>query len=270
MISNVKRLGLLVGLPTLLAGAIVLAQDRPPGETVSQGIVNVFNPIEGRMVVVTSRPEGARVAKGEIVCELDSSELKSRLATQELIVQGAEADVHGARIAREVAALAVTEYKEGLFVQEHAAAEGDVKLAESNLSRAEDRLDWTTRMYEKGYSTKAEAVSEDLALKKARFALEQAQSKLMVLLNYTRSKMIQALTGSVETARARELAKKAVLERERAVQRRLTDQIKRCVMAAPTVGRIDYASPIGAGAVLHDGQLIFRVVPDGATGFKAR
>jgi multidrug resistance efflux pump len=269
MSINLKRLGLLAGLPTLLAGAIVLAQDRPASEPSGQGRADVFNPIEGRVVVLTSRSDGAHVAKGDIVCELDSQDLKERLATQELIVRGAEAGVHGTRIAREVAALAVTEYKEGIFVQERAAVAGEIKLAESNLARAEDRLDWMTRMYEKGYVSKAEEVSEVLALKKARFALEQTESKLKVLLDYTKTKTIMSLTGSVETARACELAKQAALERERSVQRKLTDQIKRCAVAASTGGRIEYASPIGPGAVVRDGQLLFRVVPEGALGTKA-
>jgi HlyD family secretion protein len=270
MSSNVKRLGLLGGLAILLAGAIVLAQDRAAGEPAGQGRAAVFNPIEGRVVVVSSRPDGARVAKGDIVCELDSTELKDRLATQDLVVREAEADVHGTRIAREVAALAVTEYKEGTFAQDMATVQGEIKLAECDLVRAEDRLEWTTRMFDKGYSSKAEQVSEVLTLKKARFALEQAQSKLNVLLNYTKDKTIKALTGSVETARARELAKQASLERERSVQRKLIDQIKRCAVAAPVGGRIEYASPVGAGAVVHDGQLLFRIVPDGATGDKAK
>jgi HlyD family secretion protein len=270
MSSNVKRLGLLAGLATLLAGAIALAQDRAASEPAGQGRAYVFNPVEGRVVVVSSRPDGSRVAKGDIVCELDPTELKDRLATQEIVVRGAEADVHGTRIAREVAALAVTEYKEGLFAQEIAAVRGEIKLAEADLARAEDRVDWTRRMYEKGYSSMAEKVSEELTLKKARFALEVAQSKMSVLLNYTKNKTIKALTGSVETARARELAKQATLERERSVQRKLIDQIKRCSVAAPVGGRIEYAAPIGAGAVVHDGQLIFRIVPDGATEIKGR
>jgi HlyD family secretion protein len=85
------------------------------------------------MVVVSSRPDGARVAEGDIVCELDSTELKDRLATQDLVVRGAEADVHGTRIAREVAALAVTEYKEGLFAQEMNAVKGEIKLTEADV-----------------------------------------------------------------------------------------------------------------------------------------
>jgi HlyD family secretion protein len=270
MSSNLKRLGLLVGLPTLLAGAIVLAQDRPASQPAGQSRVDVFNPVETRVVVVTSRPDGARVAKGDIVCELDSTELKDRLATQEIVVRGAEADVHGARIAREVVLLTLTKYTEGTFIQEHASVMGEIKLAESNLARAEDRLDWTRRMYEKGYTSKAELVAEELILMKARFALEQAQSKLKVLLDYTKATRIKALTGSVETARGRELAKQAALERERSAQRKLMDQIKHCAIAAPTGGRIEYASPIGAGAVVHDGQFLFRIVPDGATGTKTK
>ena len=73
MSSNVKRLGLLAGLPALLAGAIALAQDRRGGRSPpAKASADVFNSVEGRAVVLTSRPDGARVAKGDIVCELDS------------------------------------------------------------------------------------------------------------------------------------------------------------------------------------------------------
>jgi multidrug resistance efflux pump len=270
MSSNWMRLGILAGLAAFLAGALALAQDRAADEPASQGRADVFNSVEGRAVVLISRPDGARVAKGEIVCELDSKELKERLATQEIVIRGAEADVHGARIAREVAALAVTEYTEGTFVQEEAAVLGEIKMAESELARAEDRVDWTRRMYEKGYASKAEAVSENLALMKARFALEQAEIKRKSLLDYTKNKTIKALTGSVETARARELARQATLERERSVERKVMDQIKRCTVVAPTGGRVEYAAPIGTGAVVHDGQVLFRVIPDSPTSTKAK
>ena len=103
--------------------------------------------------------------------------MKERLATQEVVVRGAEADIHGARIAREVAVLAVAEYREGIFLDEFASVEGEIKLAESDLARAEDRLEWTRQMFLKGYASMAEKVTEELMLKKARFGLEQAQSK---------------------------------------------------------------------------------------------
>ncbi|MFI5460251.1 MAG: hypothetical protein ACHRXM_32945 [Isosphaerales bacterium] len=270
MSSNLVRLGLLAGFATLLAGAIALAQERKGGEPAGRPRVDVFNPVEGRAVVITSRPDGARVAKGDIVCELDPAGLQDRLATQEIIVRGAEANVHGARIAREVAVLAVIEYQQGTFIQDFATTEGEIKLAESELSRAEDRLDWTRRMYEKGYTSLAEKVTDELTLKKNRFALEQAQSKKKILVDYSKARTIKALTGAVETARARELAKQAGLERERSARKSLTDQIRRCKVTAPAGGRIEYAAPIGAGAVVHDGQLLFRVVPDGTASTRAK
>jgi multidrug resistance efflux pump len=270
MSSQIKRRGLLAGVASLLAGAIVLAQDKPKDYPVAQGAAEVFNPIEGRGVIVSSRPDGSRAAKGDIVCELDSTTLKELLAAQDLVVQSAQADVHGARIAREVAMLSVKEYKEGGFVQEMAAANREVKLAESELSRVEDRLEWSRRMYEKGYVSLAEKVTEELNLKKDVFALERAQSKLNILLSFTKEKTIKSLTGSVETARARELARQAVLERERSVQRKLIDQIKNCALIAPVGGRIDYATRIAQGSVVHDGQLLFRIIPEGTADAKAK
>jgi multidrug resistance efflux pump len=261
MSSNMMRLGLLVGLATLLAGALAWSQDRPAALPGGASHIDVFNPVEGRLVVLTSRPEGTRVEKGDIVCELDATELKDRLAPQELAVRGADADVQGARIAREVAVLALNEYKEGTFHQEYAAVEGEIKLVEAQLSRAEDKVEWARRMFNKGYASKGEKVSDELRLKQARFALERAQIKKKVLLDYSKDKTIKALMGAVETARGRELARQATAERERSLQKRLTDQISRCKIAAPDGGRIIYAAPMGAGAVVHDRQLLFRVEP---------
>jgi multidrug resistance efflux pump len=270
MSSNFMRLGLLAGNATLLASAIALAQERKGGQTARGGIVDVFNSIEGRAAIISSRPDRARVEKGEIICELDPSELRDRLATQEIIMRAAEADLHGARIAREIAVMAVTEYKEGTFLEELAKTEGQISLAESDLARAEDRLEWTRRMFEKGYTSLAEKVADELALKKSRFALEHAHSKKKVLVDYSKPKAIKALLGAVETARARELTRQAALKRERLARKKLEDQIARCKVAAPAGGRIEYVAPMGAGAVVHDGQLLFRVIPESTPGTKAK
>jgi len=258
------RLGFLAVVAIVVAGAIALAQDRKSTEPAGQGGVAVFNSVEGRTVVVTSRPDGARVEKGDVVCELDPSELRDRLASQDSAVLGAQADVNGTRIAREVAVMTLIDYKEGGFKLEFATVAGEIKLAEAKLSRAEDRLDWARRMFEKGYVSMAEKVSEELGLKQVRFALEEAQSKKMVLVNHSQARTIKALTGAIESARARELASQARLERERSAQKRLTNEIDRCKIAAPVAGRIEYASPLGPGAIIRDGQLLFRVVPDGS------
>jgi hypothetical protein len=139
-----------------------------------------------------------------------------RLRAQQLATRKAKAAYEIARLNREVAEIAVIEYQEGIFAQDLATIEGEIKLAESDLARARDRVEWARRMHKKGFLDLTAKVSEELALKKATFALEQAQSKKKVLIQYTLWKTIKELESEVAKAQADELAKKAAWEREKA------------------------------------------------------
>src|SRR3954447_521337 len=105
----------------LLLGPTARAQDQDQdpdqegGDPRGWADVAAFNAVEGRATVSFAVPEGVRVKKGEMVCELDPSSLEDRLANQELIIRGAEASLRGAELARNVAELAVDEYVEGIF-----------------------------------------------------------------------------------------------------------------------------------------------------------
>jgi RND family efflux transporter MFP subunit len=141
-----------------------------------------------------------------------------------------------------VAEIAVVEYKEGIFVQDFATVEGEIKLSESDLARSEDRLEWARRMFDKGYVSMAQKVSEELTLKKAQFALEQAQSKRTVLIKYTKGKTIKELESEVEKARSDELAKQATWELEKGKEEKLEKQIANCTLTAPIDGLVVYAN----------------------------
>jgi HlyD family secretion protein len=258
------RLGFLAALGVILAGVIAAAQDRKPIGGVETQSVAIFNPVEGRMVVVSAKPDGARVEVGDIVCEFDSGDLSDRLASQQLVVSGAQAEVNGTRIAREVAVMALHEFKEGVFRSQLATTEGQIKLAESRLSQAEEHLDWSRRMFTKGYVSLAENVSGELALKQAVFALEEAQCNKKALIEFSKEKHIKTLMGAIESARARELAAQAAIDREQRLQKKLSAQIDRCKVKAPVAGRVKYTTPLSTGAVVFDGNLIFHVVTDAA------
>ena len=159
---------------------------------------DAFCNVEGGTSIIMIKPEGTRVTKGELVCELDSAALRDSLTNQQITTKSAESNFQNATLTREVAEISVTEYVEGIYKQDLATVEGEIKLAESELSRSADRVDWAQRMFLKGYVSLAQKVSEDLALKKARFALEQAQSKKKVLVDYTRDKTIKELQSDVE------------------------------------------------------------------------
>jgi HlyD family secretion protein len=143
---------------------------------------------------------------------------RARLRGQQLATRKAKAFYEIAKATRELAEIGDEEYEEVNYPNELAMVEGEIKLTDSDLSRSEDRVDWAKRMFDKGYVSRATKVSEELTLKKARFALEQAQSKKKVLVDYTKGKTIKELKSEVEKARSNELAKQATWELERLKQ----------------------------------------------------
>jgi multidrug resistance efflux pump len=269
MRSTLKQTGVLVGAAVMLAAAVAAGQDPKPGAADRRGIVNVFNSVESRTTILSSQPHGARVQKGDVLCELDPSELKDRLAIQEIAIRSAKADAQAARLVREAAELGRFEYIEGRFRKDLATVESEIKLAESNLTQDEDALEWARRMFDKGYVSMATKIAEELKFKKSQFALEQAQSKLNVLVKHTKARTVKELAAAVETALGCELAKQAAFERERLMGRKLGDQVRRCKVVAPVSGLLHHVAPIGPGAVVHDGQLLFQIDPEGGSVKKA-
>ena len=233
---------------------------------------DVYCQVEGQTTIISIIPEGTRVTKGQLVCELDSAALRDQLNNQKITTQGAEAAYQQSKLTREVAEIAVREYEEGIFKQEWATINGEIKLAESDLARAEDRVSWSNRMFEKGYVSKAQKVSEELNYQKAQFSLEQAQSKLRVLEEYTKDKTIKELKSEVEKARSDELAKEQTLQIEREKEAKFEKQIANCKLYAPGDGLVVYANDPGRsfgnnapqieeGATVRERQKIFSL-PD--------
>jgi hypothetical protein len=144
---------------------------------------------------------------------------------QQLATRKAKAAYESARLTHEIAEIAVIEYQEGIFAQDLATVDAEIKLARSDLARAEDRLKRTRRMVEKKFKPMAQKISEELSFKKAKFTLEQAQSKRKVLVDYTKAKTIKELKSEVEKARADELAKREAWEQEKVKETHLERQL---------------------------------------------
>jgi HlyD family secretion protein len=233
---------------------------------------DTYNNVEGQVTILEIKPEGTIVKKDEVVCTLDSAALRDSLTNQQIATKSAAASYENAKLTREVAEIAVKEYVEGIYLQDLQTVEGEIKLAESDLSRSEDRVDWARRMYEKGYVSLASKVSEELSLKKARFALEQAQQKRRVLVDFTRAKTIKELQSEVEKARSDELAKQSTWALEDSKEKKLVRQIDWCLLKAPSDGLVVYANDanrsfmsnapqVEEGATVRERQKIFSL-PD--------
>jgi hypothetical protein len=136
----------------------------------------------------------------------------------------AEAEYQDRKLQREIAEIAIREYKEGIYVQDWQTIKGEIKLAESNLVRLEDRLDMTKRAFEKGNLSKAQLVSEQLAVELARFALQNIQSRLVVLEQYDKELELKKLSANIEKARTDERQKFEAWELAKGRDKRVTER----------------------------------------------
>ena len=234
---------------------------------------DVYLPRRGRTTIIMIKPEGTRVKKGEVVCELDSAALRDQLDNQKITTKSAEANF------RERQADARSRRDRGDRVRRG-------HLTSRTWRRSRARSSWpsptcraprTGSTGRSGCSRRAtsrwrQKVSEELTLKKARFALEQAQSKKKVLVEYTKDKTIKELESEVEKARSDELAKKATWELEKSKEKKLERQIAACKIKAPSDGLVVYANDptrafgsnqpqIEEGATVRERQKIFSL-PD--------
>ncbi len=141
--------------------------------------------------------------------------VRPRLMQQAMMVRQAEAGYKQARLVREVAEYAVKEYSEGIYKQDQATVRGQITLAKSDQERAIDRLRWSTEMKKRGLVSDSTNLADQLTKQLADFDLEQAQTQLKVLEEYTRQKQIKMLNSDVEKARAYEALMLAYYQMER-------------------------------------------------------
>ena len=248
----------------------VIVKER--GSLESAANKDVLCDVEGGTTIIRILPEGSKVKEGEVVCELESATLRDSLTNQKITTQQAEASYKQSLLTREVAEYAVKEYVEGVYKQEFETCKGEIALAESDLTRAKDRVDWSSKMFEKGYVSKATSIADQLSYDRAKFELETAQTAMSVLEKYTRDKQIKSLNSDVEKARADELSKQSSWELEKIKEAKFERQIKACILKAPTDGIVVYANDpnrpggqqtlqIEEGATVRERQKIFSL-PD--------
>ncbi len=140
---------------------------------------------------------------------------RARWRAQQIVTRRAEADYQKARLDHEIAELTLVDYRERTYSQDLATLDGEVSLAESDLSRAEDRLEWAKRMRAKGRVSIAVLQSAELSLKKAVFEHEQATARRALIGRFSNARSLKELEADVARASSSALAKKSAWELEK-------------------------------------------------------
>lgn len=250
------------------------------GSIQSRDKVVISSELEGNNTVVWVIDEGTNVQTGDLLLEFDASELVDKRNEQEITVANAEAnlviskeklgitqgDCDAALLDREVdltlAKMALEKFEKGDYPQQVAQNESDIVVADEEVQRAAERLEWSQRLAKENFLTVTELQADQLALKKKRIDLDMAKMKMGVLTNYMVLQQRSTLESSLRRA-DRALVRttwqnKATIrqveselrartrERDRATNRlaELEFQISKSKIYAPTNGIVLYTSTV--------------------------
>lgn len=264
----------------------VVQQDLVISVTVSgtinaRDLTKVKNEVRGRTNVIWLIPEGAQVEKDELLVELDSSEFRDQLVDQEIRVQNAdaaftrateelavtqnqaEADLAQAELDLQFAREDLHKYEEGEYPKQLKEAESKITLAHEELKQAQDKLEWSKRLFDQKFISESEYEADQLAAKRKQLDHELAQAELELLQDYTYKRELAQLESDVQQKRmafdrakrkaradvvqaeAELRAKESELQRQQSKLEDLKTQIEACRVTAPTPGMVVYATSGG-------------------------
>jgi len=230
--------------------------------------------ISGGTTILWLIEDGVQVEKGQVLAKLDSSKLDEDISQQKIAVEKARALFVQAEKDLNVAKIAIQEYLEGTYKQELQSLESNITIAKEDLSSAENTLQYTQRMFRKGYATVLQRDAKEFAVQRAKLDLDLALTAKTVLTEFTRAKQLEDLNGKHDTAEAKMKSEKASFELEQTRLKRLEAEREKCVIRATKAGMVVYANQLSRrgprisrdvqieeGAAVREQQDIFRL-PD--------
>ncbi len=242
--------------------------------------VIVRSEVEGGRNIIQLVDEGTMVEAGDLLVELDSSSLEEQRLEQEArllnseaaVIQSreslevvrnqAEADVARAELDLRFARMALDQYESGEYPQQLQQAEASITIAEEELRRARDQLEWSRTLETDGYITRSELEADELALKRRELDLTLARGKRDLLTAFTHVQALEKLKSDIQQAemaleRVRRRARADVIRAEADLRTkesdlrhqknrlaRLEDQIAKCRIVAPSSGMVIYATSV--------------------------
>ena len=226
---------------------------------------------------------------GEVVCELDSSQLVDKAKQQEIAVTVAESaetesstgvkitettnqsTIAAAELALKLADLDLEKYIEGEYPQQLNKLKGAVELAKEQLIRSEETYDFTRRMSRKGFRNANDVEAARIKVKQSKLDLDAADEELKVLETYTKRRTEEELnaqakelvrelervklSADAEMVTAQKLlqTRQQTLASEREILAKLKAQVESCTLRAPQDGQVVYAN-LDSGSRRSDGS----------------
>jgi len=178
----------------------------------------VKNEVEGNTSIIYIIDEGTIVKKGDLLVELDSSNLTTQKMNEETQLQNADAgfisarenlavvenqaksDVDKAQLAFEFAKQDLEKYKNGEYPNQEMQAKSKITLAEEEHKRAQEKYEWSKKLFNEKYLSQMELDADELAEKQKELNLKLAKNELDLLSKFTYTRQIKQLESDMSQA----------------------------------------------------------------------
>ena len=249
-----------------------------PGTIKAREQVIIKNEVEGRTAILSLIPEATKVKKGDLLVELDATQLKDDRINLQIEVQNAESsfisarenlavtqnqaksDVEKAELELEFAKLDLVKYEKGEYPNQLNEMKQTILLKEQEVQKANDKYTWSKRLADEKYISEIELTEDRLAYEKANLDLELAKKNLELLEQYTNYRDLTELKSNVSQAefaldRIKRKASADIVqaeadlkandlkfERQKTILEKLENQITKATIYAPSDGMVIYAT----------------------------
>jgi HlyD family secretion protein len=180
--------------------------------------VSIRSEVEGIARIIYIVPEGSYVKKGDLLVELDSASSEDAVNQQQINVEKAqfalvqsqqqleiqkstvESEIQGATLRVEFAQSDLEKFTKGEALQSQRNAQIEITNVLQNLQIAQERLDWSEKLYKQGFETKGNLDKDRLTVSQTELRLEQTQKALWMVDTFDNPKRKRALESALQEA----------------------------------------------------------------------
>jgi HlyD family secretion protein len=181
--------------------------------------VEIRSEVEGTARIIYIVPEGNNVKKGDLLVELDSASSQDQVNLQEINVEKAQfalvqaeqqldiqksmvdSEIQAATLKVEFATSDLEKFTKGQALQAQRNAQIEITNVLENLQIAQERLDWSEKLYKEGFETKANLDKDRLTVSQTKLKLEQAQKALWMVETFDNPKTKRSLEATLQEAK---------------------------------------------------------------------
>lgn len=239
------------------------------GTLESSNNVEVRSKVWGWKTVNWVIESGAIVKEGDLLVELDASEMEKKVDDARINYHNSVADMITAESTVAVAKKSIDEYEQATFVETQGGIQQEIFDAEEAVSKAQLAYRSTTRLAAKGLVTPLQLRGDKFKLDSALQKLALKQTRLKALEEFKREKELERLRSDLRAAEARLEAANARVELSKTNVRQHEEQLSFHKIYAPQGGMVIHpkaaahrqAPDVEEGANVHTNQVLL-IMPD--------